>query len=117
MQVLLLQDSVNLWKTRETVKIVYQFKITREFKRTREAGAHRRVRFEGTRRDMGDVSLSKDIRNRCRLRHPLETPDRAGDTSQARRQLAPIVAIYFSKNGTPADATTPVYRRKSPLVS
>jgi len=49
------------------------------------------------RREMCATLLTKDICNRCRLRHPLETPDRAGDTSQVRRQLAPIVVIFLKK--------------------
>lgn len=67
----------------------------------REVGARRSKGWDKT----GDVSLSKDICNRCRLRHPLETPDRASDTLQARRQLVAIVVIYFSK------------KRQTPVIS
>jgi len=75
------------------------------------------VRRDGGRGETrGDARLSKDIRNRCRLRHPLEMPDRASDTSQVRRQLAPIVAIYFSKkrNVGKRDESRG-YRRKGPF--
>ena len=75
-------------------------------------GFNRTTRQVHDRRDetRRTAPLSKDIRNRCRLRHPLETPDRANDTSQVRRQLAMIVVIYFSKKRRNYDGTRAEHR-------